>query len=178
MKEKFAFANIVESKYVERNLNPEVFLYSLFLFLIPLAIPSPQILTGSIVNLFLVISAFKFRGKQLIPIILLPSIAALTRGLLFGPFTPFLVYLLPFIWTANLLLILGVKYLIFELKLNQWLSIILSSGIKALFLFSIAYAGFSIFSLPELFLSSMGIFQLMTALAGGTLALLLKGRVL
>ena len=56
-------------------------------------------------------------------------------------------------------------------KVNKWITLAAGSLIKALFLFAVAFAFFRLGIVPKLFLITMGIFQLYTAVAGGILAL-------
>lgn len=142
-------------------------------FAIPFFIPHPQLLTGSIVNSFIIFAALRFRGKNILPVILLPSIAAFFRGLLFGPFTIFLAYLIPFIWIGNALLLFSMKYLHAKLNKNYFLSLLAGALLKSLFLFASAFLLYSTIHLPALFLESMGVLQFITALIGGILTFIL-----
>lgn len=130
---------------------------SLLSFFIPFVLPHQQLLTGIAVNCFLFLSAKYLSDKQLFPVIFLPSIAALGQGLLFGSFTPFLLYFLPFIWLGNYILIH-----IFRKK-----GFLLASIAKFLLLYFSANLYFSLHLVPKLFLQSMGLFQLITALIAG-----------
>lgn len=58
-------------------------------YAIPLVFTHPQIVTGSIVNALLFISSEKLNKKDLLPIYVLPSLGAVTLGILFGPQTFF-----------------------------------------------------------------------------------------
>ena len=137
-------------------------------FAVPFFLGHSQILTGVIVNALLFYSASINKGKFYWPIILLPSIAVLSRGIIFGPVTSFLLYFLPFIWTGNILMI----YLYNRFFIHgNLLSIILSSFIKFIFLFVCAQILFTFQIVPKVFLQTMGLNQLLTALAGGLLVL-------
>jgi hypothetical protein len=94
---------------------------------------------------------------------ILPSFGVLARGLVFGPFTYFLVYFLPFIWIGNLVLVLAFKRVGF----------IPAAGAKFLFLFLVANIYFNFHIVPKLFLQMMGLNQFATALAGGMIAWLI-----
>lgn len=147
-----------------------VYYYSLvsISFLIPLFISGPQLLTGSIVNAFLFLSVYSFHKKQILPIVILPSIGAALNGLLFGTFTPFLLYFMPFIWIGNYILTVLFSSMI---RKNSFLSsMFVSSLVKSALLFSIAYLYVGVHIVPSIFLKAMGVFQLITALLGGMIA--------
>ena len=148
----------------------EMVVYSVFSFLVPFFIGHPQIAVGIIVNAMLIVSALNLKGAKLLPIIILPSIAMVSRGLLFGPFTIYLVYLLPFIWIGNTLIILCFKFFKLRLKKNYWFTLVLGAAFKSGFLFLAAFALYSLGIIPAVFLTAMGIMQLITALLGGTAA--------
>lgn len=153
-------------------LQTKVFSTGLFLavlsFLVPLAIPSPQIIVGSIVNALLFVSAIKVRSsKWLAAVVILPSVAAFSRGLIFGPFTVFLFYFLPFIWAGNWVLIAVFKKIY---EKSFFAGVALSSLAKVSLLFLAANFYVSQKAAPAIFLKSMGFLQLETALLGGLLA--------
>lgn len=138
--------------------------FYLFAFLIPFAISGPQLLVGSVVNTFLFITAAKLDKKSILLVAILPSLGAFSHGVIFGPLTFFLFYFLPFIWIGNLLLIYVFK---------QYKNILLAAGVKTAFLFLTANIYHSFQIVPKLFVTSMGLFQFVTALIGGVLALVL-----
>jgi len=139
-------------------------------FLVPFSLGEPQLLVGTIVNAALIAGAYKLKGWELLPLIILPSLGALSRGLVFGPWTPYLALMLPFIWVGNALLVIAVKRLIVLDKRNYALGNAAGIAAKTAFLFGAAYALYSLHVVPAVFLTAMGIFQLMTALAGAALA--------
>lgn len=149
----------------------ETIVYSAVVFLVPFFIGHPQYLTGIIVNMALVMAAFNLRNEKLLPVILLPSIAVFARGLIFGPFTMYLVYMIPFIWLGNFLLVYIMKRLSVSGRLKGYLSLGIGSIIKSGFIFIAAFALFSFGVIPKQLLTPMGIIQLVTAVAGGSLAL-------
>lgn len=130
----------------------------------------PQLVVGIVVNALLITSALNIKGYKLLPVIIAPTLGAFSRGILFGPFTIFLLYLIPFIWIGNAILIAAFKALNLNKKLNYWITLTIGSAIKSLFLFSIAYLLFKLNIIPVIFLTSMGLFQFYTAIAGGILA--------
>ena len=143
-------------------------------FLVPFSIAQPQLLVGTIVNAALVAGAFKLKGWELLPLIVLPSLGTLSAGLVFGPFTPFLVVMLPFIWIGNALLVFAVKRFAAAAEKNNAGKYALGNAVgiaaKTVFLFASAFALYSLQLVPVVFLTAMGVFQLITALAGAALA--------
>jgi hypothetical protein len=106
-------------------------------------------------------------------IIFFPSLAVLSRGLIFGPATPFLAFTIPFIWLANSLLVFVFKK-ISQLEGNYWLAVGSASLLKCLFLYGVTLVLVNLKIIPKVFLTSMGVFQLATALIGGTIAFFVK----
>ncbi|MEI7990566.1 MAG: hypothetical protein WCI88_16150 [Chloroflexota bacterium] len=145
------------------------YVYALWLlsFCIPLFISSPQIITGTLINCFLYLAADRLSNKDIIPIIMLPSLGAISHGILFGPQTIFLYYFIPFIWAGNYALVwVFSKFL----SLPYLFRVTLSAFLKFLLLQSFAYLCFQIGIVPQIFVSSMGYIQFITAIAGGLLA--------
>ncbi len=174
-------------------------------FFLPFFLGHPQWLVGTVVNAGLFLSAIFCpclpAGRQKIffaSVIILPSIGVLARGLVFGSFTWFLIYFLPFIWLGNLILILIFKSLVIarspqatwqsitEYVHKLWIatpccskarndtgyifSVLIAAAAKFLFLFLTANIYFKFSIVPALFLQTMGFNQLATALAGGLVA--------
>lgn len=134
-------------------------------FLIPFLISGPQLLTGTLVNCLLILGIKFVDKKYHLAISVLPSIAAVLNGLVFGKFTIFLVYFLPFIWAGNFVLIKSTIY--FKEKLPLSLSVVLSVFFKTIILYAVALIFFKFKFVPEIFLTAMGVFQLITGLLGG-----------
>lgn len=149
---------------------PLNFVLPVLAFAIPFFISGPQWLTGTVVNtlLFLVVSQNPGK-KNWLPVAILPSLAAVSHGILFGKFTPFLLYFLPFIWIGNLLLMFSFNKLVKFLPIT--ISIVFSSLIKSFWLYLFALLYFQLKIVPAIFLTSMGIFQLLTAIFGGLIAI-------
>jgi hypothetical protein len=159
-------------------------------FIVPFSLGHPQWLVGTIINASLFLAAIFLPKKFFIPLIILPSLGVLGRGIIFGPFTLFLIYFLPFIWFGNLILILVFKMLYkkFDSRrtfvllhpslrsgnklyyLKFFLSVFCAAAVKFLFLMAIANLYFKFHLVPAVFLQAMGISQLLTALAGGIIA--------
>ena len=148
----------------------EITIYTIVSFFLPLMIGHPQIIVGVLVNTLLITSALNIKGYKLLPVIIAPALGALSRGILFGPFTIFLVYMIPFIWVGNSILVFAFKWLNLDKKLNSWITLLIGAIAKAAFLFAIAYLLVSMKILPALFLTTMGIFQFYTAILGGIIA--------
>lgn len=147
------------------NENIQITVISLLSFTIPFLLKQPQIMIGSVVNFILIYSISHYSLKKIFPVLFLPSIATLLNGVLFGSFTIYLVYLIPFIIISNLIYVMAYKYV----KIG-YLNVITASLLKACFLFSCAYILFNTVHIPEIFLTTMGAIQLYTALIGGVLA--------
>jgi len=153
------------SKEIEYSI-----LFSILL-LVPLLIGKPQYLVGIVVNIILIYSTLKFGFKNTLPFLILPSSMVYLRGILFGSVTIFLVYLIPFIILSN-----GMYSLVVH-KVNKLLGIFLGSILKASFLYLIANILVSTISLPKIFLTTMGINQLITALIGGIIGYILYSEI-
>jgi len=159
-------------EYVWGYLHESIGVYACFLvgFLVPFTIGHPQILVGAIVNATLIAAAIQYRFRQALPLLFAPSLGVLARGLIFGPFTPSLAIMLPFIWAGNAILVWTVMKLYKDRKANYWITLGSAAAAKSGFLFSIAFALVALSILPPLFLAAMGLDQLLTALAGGAMA--------
>ena len=159
---------LFETKYKQQVI--ELVAYSFIVFFVPFFIGHPQLLVGTIVNATLILSSLYLKRNFLLPIIFMPSIAVLSRGLIFGPFTIFLFYFIPFIWIGNFILTLFFKGLYLKNKTNYFVTLLSGSFAKALFLFMIALLLFKLNLIPEIFLKTMGILQFTTAILGGMAA--------
>jgi len=148
----------------------EIILYTSVSFFLPLMVGHPQIFVGVLVNALLITSALNVKGYKLLPVIIAPALGALSRGILFGPFTIFLLYMIPFIWIGNAILVYTFKALNLNKKTNYWITLLIGSVVKAAFLFGIAFILVKFGVLPILFLTAMGVFQLYTAILGGIVA--------
>lgn len=149
----------------------EFIAYAAVAFAVPFLLGHPQLLVGSIVNASLVLAALNLKNYKILPIILLPSFAVLSRGLVFGPFTYLLVFTMPFIWVGNFMMVYIIKYFYVMKKMNKWLILILSIAAKVAFLYVAALVLIRIGLLPKVFATSMGVLQLYTAVIGTVLAL-------
>lgn len=144
---------------------------SLVSFLVPFSLGHPQWLVGTIVNACLLLAAVFLPKKFILPLIVLPSLGVLSRGLIFGPLTMFLVYFLPFIWLANLALVFS--FLKLFPRFNCFISFFSAAVAKSLLLFIMAGIYLESALAPKVFLQLMGLNQFLTALAGGAIAWLI-----
>lgn len=138
----------------------------LAIFAIPFFFKSPQYIIGTIVNLMLVVSFSKYGLRKMFPALFLPSLATFLSGTIFGGATVFLLYIIPFIVFSNF----SYAYLFNTIKIKG-LNVLISSVIKAIFLFLTAFVLHKTVGLPALFLTTMGITQFFTAFTGASLAL-------
>lgn len=150
---------------LQTNSTTKTFFILTLLFAFPFFFGGPQLLIGSIVNLLLIFIALHYKNHYaIIPMIMLPSIAACVNGLIFGPFTIFLVYMMPAIWIGNLIFV----YTIQHTKIQR-LGIFLWWIFKAAFLFLVAYILVHLWILSVVFIKAMWISQIITAMIAATL---------
>ena len=166
---------LFETKYKQQAI--ELIAYSFIAFFVPFLFGHPQLLVGTIVNATLIVSSLSLKRNFLMPIIFMPSIAVLSRGIIFGPFTIFLIYFIPFIWFGNFMLAMFFKGLYLKNKTNYFITLISAGFAKAIFLFLTAFVLFNLNLVPEIFLTTMGIIQFTTAILGGIAAfIVIKSR--
>ncbi len=125
-----------------------------------------QIITGPLVNAVLFLAVILAGTQNAILIGLIPSIIAISTGLLPSALSP----TVPFIMISNTLLVLSFSY--FKDK-NYWLGVVLSSFLKFFFLFATSSIVINLLVKKELsskVASMLSLPQLITALAGGFLA--------
>ena len=149
----------------------EMTLYALVAFSLPFILGHEQLFVGSVVNCALVLAALNLRGARLLPVILLPSIGALLAGMIFGPLSSSLIYMLPFIWLGNAILVLAVKEIALIRKRSQLAALGAGAFAKTALLSASAFLLFSFGLVPLQFIVAFGILQLATALCGGATAL-------
>jgi hypothetical protein len=141
-------------------------------FFIPFLISGPQLLTGTLINYLLIMGTKFVDKKNHLIITIMPSIAAILNGLVFGKFTMFLIFFLPFIWVGNFIFIKLIVCLRNHLSIS--LSIFLGLILKTFILYFSALIYFKFNLIPEVFLTTMGAFQLITGLLGEILYLLIS----
>jgi len=151
---------------------------SILSFFVPFTLGHSQWLVGTIVNACLFLTAMYLPKKYFIPLAILPSLGVLARGLVFGPLTMFLVYFLPFIWLGNLILLYVFEYTtnltgVRFRGYNLLYGVTGSAVGKFAFLFLVANIYYNFQIVPAIFLQTMGVFQLFTALSGGAIAFII-----
>lgn len=160
-----------EKKYILLGLDLNTLtLYTIYLFafLIPLVVGHPQLLVGSAINFLIIFSTLRYGFKRSIPALVTPSLVATGTGLLFGGATLFLVYLLPFVILSNIFLSFTISK-----QSNIW-GIFLGIVFKVIFLYTATSILVNTVGLPSIFLTSMGLIQIYTALIGGSIAFVLN----
>jgi hypothetical protein len=143
----------------------EVSMYAMIAFFTPFYLVQSQLFVGVIVNMMLISGALYSKGREMLPLIFLPSLAVLSRGLLFGDLTMYLLYMLPFIWIGNAILVYSVKSLYLKKNNDLFKSAAFGSALKAMFLLACAGVLLTAGLVPEDFLMAFGIVQLVTAVA-------------
>jgi hypothetical protein len=151
--------------------------------MIPFGFGWPQWLIGTIINTVLFLSVIFLPKKYWLALIIFPSLGVLARGLIFGPLTFFLIYFLPFIWLGNWILMLVFEKAIKKFQVQNpglsyagfkyLFSVLLASLAKFLFLFLTVSLYFNLKVVPKIFVASIGLNQLGTALAGGVISFLI-----
>lgn len=124
-----------------------------------------QAITGPLVNATLFVSTILLGVQAGILVGLIPSLIALSTGLL----PPVLAPMIPFIMVGNTILVIAFNYL----KDNYWLGVVVAGTLKFFFLFSSSMTVVGLFSKREVaqrIVLMMGWSQLFTALVGGLLA--------
>jgi hypothetical protein len=164
------FLNFQIHDYSSFYLNIELVVLSTLSFTLPIFLGHPQWLIGIIINFLLFRAALTMNFWRTLPVILLPSIGVFTAGVLFGGMTSYVLYFIPFIWLGNAIYVFAGKFVSHKLKKNYGLNVIAGSLIKSGLLFGTAFIMVQFFGFPGIFLTTMGIFQLVNALIGGFLA--------
>lgn len=163
----------------------EIILISLGLFLIPLLIPqffgtNSQYIIGTIVNCSLIVAGINIKGKKkLIGLVTLPSVAALTSGLVLNAASIYTVYMIPIVWLGNLAIIYSYRYLLVERNKKYMYASLVAILLKA----GIIFLGFNtlvaVGTIPggskvaSVLFTAMGVNQLITAICGSLLAFLI-----
>ena len=152
-------------RFLDVSENIHLISYSFISFFLPFLLAHPQWFVGIVVNAMLISSAMHIKGWKILPVIVFPSIAVLSRGLIFGPFSIYLLYFMPFIWAGNWMMVIFMR----KTK-SYWKSASFGIVAKSLFLFLIAVILVSLKIVPAIFLMAMGPMQLLTATGGSFLA--------
>lgn len=168
-------------------------LISICMFLVPIVVPNAltqvfgaesaiasnsQIVVGVIVNTALVMSAISIKGwKNIVALVTVPSISALTSGLVLNVASVFTLYMIPAIWLGNLAIIYAIKRLYVKHNMNYILASAIGVASKGLIIFG----GFSllniVIAIPEkiatILGTAMGVNQVITATIGCAIAYIL-----
>lgn len=182
--------NQVEANVTKVGNIIQLIVISVCMFLVPLVVPTAldaifgaqsaiatnsQYVVGAIVNTALIVAAINVKGiKNIIALVTVPSISALTSGLVLNMASIFTVYMIPAIWLGNFAIIYAIKYLYLKLKLNY----IIAASVGILAKVAIIFAGFNLLTIlvtiPEpvvaVLSTAMGVNQLITALIGSVIA--------
>jgi riboflavin transporter len=150
--------------------NIEMVVYSAVCFFVPFFLGHPQLLVGAAVNAALIAAALNLKGYRLLPVIMIPSLGVLTKGIIFGPLSIFLIYFIPFIWIGNTILVMSFKYFRLHKKHDYMTTLLIGALLKSGFLFMSALVLVKLGAVPAMFLTAMGAIQLTTALLGGAAA--------
>ena len=134
-----------------------------------------QLIVGSVVNTALIMAAVNVKGwKNIVALVTVPSISALTSGLVLNISSIFTVYMIPAIWLGNFAIIYAIKYLYIKKNVNY----VLSAGAGILAKVALIFGGFNLLTLlvtmpapvVTALTAAMGINQLITAIIGSALA--------
>jgi len=156
---------IIHQKILWLRISPtiKIFFYLIPLFFIPFFLGGPQLLIGSIVNIFLIFLALNYKSyAMIIAMLMLPALATSLRWMIFWPFTMFLVYMMPAIWLGNFILIYTIQHI-----QKKRLGIFLGWFLKTLVIFIVAYVLVHLWILPTIFLKAMSVFQVITVMIAG-----------
>ena len=168
----------------------EVILIGLLAFLTPLIVPQllnlifgsgigsySQYIVGTIVNSALIVAGINAKGwKKVIGIVTLPSLSALTSGLVLQTGSIYTVYMIPAIWIGNFAIIYLYKYLFIKKKFSYAISSIIAILTKVMAIFVGYNLLLAINLIPngsvvaKTLYTAMGMNQLITALLGSVLA--------
>lgn len=138
-------------------------------FLIPFFISGPQLLVGIVVNMVLYLFVRFFGLTRTIPLLVLPSIGAMLNGVVFGVFSPYLMYFIPFIWLGNFVMVY--LYDRYRKKKGAPFAVCISALNKAFLLLFVAIIFVHNTIVPPLFIQAMSMVQFATAVIGGMLAI-------
>ena len=136
----------------------------------PLA-SNAQYIVGSIVNTALIISAINLKGwLKIVPVITMPSVATVLSGLIFGPWSVPMVYMIPAIWVGNLLLVVAYKLFFLKFKCNYTVAGFIGIALKVAVIFGFFSILNKIGVIPEkaaaTLATAMGLTQMITATIG------------
>jgi len=170
-KTRFNYFSFTENVYSNLYENIQVIAYSLICFFTPFFLSHPQFLVGSVVNMMLILGAQNLKGYKLFGMIFTPSLGVFAAGIIFSGLTKYLLFFMPMIWISNAILVYGYKLFRNYSKLSITKSISLAILFKVAMLSFTALILISLEIVPDIFMSVMSVFQLMTAVIGAISAL-------
>lgn len=139
-----------------------------------------QIIVGSIVNSALIITGLNLKGwRKLVLVATLPSLSAIGSGYIFGNLTKVTIFMIPGIWLGNFSLIMLMKYLYANKKINYILSAAISIVVKVAIIFGVLNIWMAFSVLPSEGLvantlrNTMGLTQIITATIGAIISFLI-----
>ena len=136
-----------------------------------------EVIIGTIVNSLLIVSALNFKGiKKIIGVIVLPSVATIISGLLFGT-ANISIWMLIGICIGNFAFIYVFKKLMVDKKINYFLTGLVAVIIKTLIIFGIfsLLNALGVFTISEIdtLKYAMGTMQAFTGILGVLLGYLI-----
>lgn len=139
-----------------------------------------QIVVGSIVNTALIMAGINMKGlKKILLIATLPSLSAIGSGYIFGSLTKVTIFMVPGIWLGNFSLIMLMKYLYVNKKINYAVSAIISIAVKVTIIFGVLnmWMAFSVLpsagTIANTLRNTMGLTQAITATIGAGISILI-----
>lgn len=139
-----------------------------------------QLIVGSIVNTALIMAGLNLKGwRKLVLVATLPSLSAVGSGYIFGSLTKVTVFMIPGIWLGNFALIVLMKYLYANKKINYAISSAIAILVKVAIIFGVLniWMAFSILpnqgTVASTLRNTMGLTQLITASIGAIISLLI-----
>lgn len=139
-----------------------------------------QLIVGSIVNTSLIMAGINMKGwRKLLLIATLPSLSAIGSGYIFGSLTKVTVFMIPGIWLGNFSLIILMKYLYVNKKINYALSSVVAIAIKVAIIFSVLNIWMVFSILPnqgvvaDTLRNTMGLTQAITATIGAVISIII-----
>ena len=163
-----AFVEAFVDFFPTRHESARIFALCAAIFFVPLLV-SQQLITGTLVNAMLIYSALRVRGSWSYVPAVIPSIAAMLAGILFGT-THAVLAMLPAIWAGNMALIFIMKRMV---EIKDYATLLAGSAIAKTVIISASYLSLVyLIDLPNNFLQVFTYMQLITVILGGILAFL------
>ena len=139
-----------------------------------------QYIVGSIVNTALIMTGLNLKGwRKMLLVATLPSLSAIGSGYIFGSLTKVTIFMIPGIWIGNFALIMLMKYLYANKKINYALSAGISVIVKVAIIFGVLNIWMAASILPNqgavaaTLRNTMGLTQLITATIGAIISIII-----